>query len=239
MGDAHWSTQHMRQHHLLTAVSRVPAKLLRDGLRMEFGTRHGDALRWLAKPPSKGIHHYNYNSSGAWHGFDSWEGLPAEVAAGGSTSTKPSSHHWRGSQYSTHGKLPDVRCCPGVKLHRGWFNDTLPPFMKLHAGQPVAFLHCDADIYSSTLTVLEEVFSRCGQRVGTVIAFDELFGSAEQEQHELRALLETATRHGVTFRFITYALVPSSPFGRAAVQVLSVGKRCERELGFTEREASS
>mgnify|MGYP004293221693 CR=1 FL=1 len=45
--------------------------------------------------------------------------------------------------------LPRVR--DNVVLHKGWFNDTLPPFLD-SAGRdlPAAFLHLDADIFEST-----------------------------------------------------------------------------------------
>ena len=36
----------------------------------------------------------------------------------------------------------------------------------------------------AAITVLDAVFSRCMHRVGTVLSFDELFGSLAQLQHE-------------------------------------------------------
>ena len=41
-----------------------------------------------------------------------------------------------------------------VALHNGWFEDTVPAFLAARPGVPVAFLHADADLYSSTATVL-------------------------------------------------------------------------------------
>lgn len=120
-----------------------------------------------------------------------------------------------------------MRGLKNVELHQGWFNETVGKFLREQPrNKPVAFCHLDADIYSSTLTVLEEVFSRCAHRVGTVLAFDELFGSLAQEEHELRALEESSQRYGVTWRFVTYALTLASPFARAGVQVVDVGRRC-------------
>ena len=54
-----------------------------------------------------------------------------------------------------------------VRLYRGWFEDTLPAFCEQHPG-PIAFLHLDADLYSSTRTV----FDLLGDGIvpGTVIA---------------------------------------------------------------------
>jgi len=50
-----------------------------------------------------------------------------------------------------------------VKLHVGWFDDTLPEFLKGNIEQ-VGFINVDCDIYSSTKTVLDLLAPRitCG-----------------------------------------------------------------------------
>ena len=207
MGSA-WGLGHQRRQHLFMAASRVPPALLRDGLNMEFGTRHGEGLRWLAT---------DFNQT-SWHGFDSWQGLPTDVS---------SSKHWHEGKYSTGGVLPDMSCCLNVRLHKGWFNETVESFIQSQPpDRPVGFAHLDADVYSSTVTVLDAIFRACAHRNGTVLSFDELFGSLEQERHEWKALLESAAKYGFSWRFVTYALTPASPFARAAVQVTDVGERC-------------
>ena len=60
-------------------------------------------------------------------------------------------------------------------------------------------------------------------RAGTALAFDELFGSARQLEHEYRALNEETRAWNITYRYISYALTPGSPYARAAVQVVSHG----------------
>ncbi len=67
-------------------------------------------------------------------------------------------------------KLPDVK--DNVVLHKGWFNETLPEFVKtLNDDQYISFLHMDADLYSSTyegLSILNNYIVK-----GTIIKFDE------------------------------------------------------------------
>jgi hypothetical protein len=71
--------------------------------------------------------------------------------------------------FNRDGKLPDVP--DNVQLYKGWFNETLEPFLgeKL---SPISFLHVDCDLYSSTdyaLNLLNDYIMR-----GTIIRFDEL-----------------------------------------------------------------
>ncbi|KAL3928977.1 MAG: hypothetical protein SGPRY_002159 [Prymnesium sp.] len=88
----------------------------------------------------------------------------------------------------------------------------------------------DADVYSSTIEVLSLLFERCRLRVGTVIAFDELFGPVWQLKHEYRALTEASDKWGVSYRWLSYSLTPRSSFARASVQVSGIGEKCERQL---------
>ena len=83
-----WSTGHIRMAHLLAAASHVPGRLMRQGLHLEFGTRNGEALRWLATA----------HSNVSWHGFDSFLGLPTMTAADVGT-------HWKESKYTLREDL--------------------------------------------------------------------------------------------------------------------------------------
>ena len=183
-------------------MSYIPRELNATGLFLEFGVRDAGTICHLAKR-TRNI---------TWHGFDSFQGLPTTATA---------SDRWKAGLYSRDSAVPtisdDIR---NVRLHKGWFNESLKPFLKRHPGQPVAFMHCDADIYESTREVLYTIFSQGRQRVGTVIAFDELFGTRLQTEHEYRALQETVRFFNISYRFISYALTPGSPFARAAVQIV-------------------
>jgi hypothetical protein len=147
-----------------------------DGMALEFGVYQGRTLKVIA----------DARKCNQVFGFDSFQGLPED---------------WRSNipagTFAT-GQLPDVA---GAELVVGWFNDTLADFLADHPGS-VAFLHLDADLYSSTATVLEQVGPRL--RVGSVIVFDEYFNYPGWEQHEHRAWQEFVAKTGVMFRYVAY-----------------------------------
>ena len=150
-----------------------------DGLFMEFGV--GDeatSIRYLAGKIDSTI-----------HGFDSFEGLPDawfETLGKGS--------------FSTGGQAPPVP--ENVKLHKGWFEKSLPPFLENYPGD-AAFIHIDCDLYSSTKTVLTELRPRI--RPGTVIQFDEYFNYPGWRQHEFKAFREFIAETGLNYEYIGYA----------------------------------
>lgn len=133
-----------------------------DGLYMEFGVFNGKSLRQIR---------LHLRADIALYGFDSFEGLPEP---------------WNG--FKAGAFATPFRCkLLNTEIIEGWFSDTLPEFVRQHP-EPVAFMHIDCDLYSSTKTVLD-AFAR--QIVpGTIILFDELFGFAGYEVHEYRALKE-------------------------------------------------
>lgn len=148
------------------------------GMALEFGVYSGTTLKTIAAA----------RSDGGVYGFDSFEGLPTAWRAGFPAGT------------FDVDELPDV---PGAELIVGWFDDTLPGFMAAHPG-PVAFLHADADLYSSTVTILDHVGPRL--RSGSVIVFNEYFNYPGWEQHEHRAWQEYVARSGVRFRYDAYTM---------------------------------
>lgn len=201
-------TEMQRRAHLLRALEHVPAELWRSGLFLEFGVRDARMLRQLAAAHNRTT----------WHGFDSFRGLPRSGVR---------SERWKAGQFDQQGRLPRVPA--NVRLHAGWFNETLPPFLASVPHAPLAFMHLDADIYESTHAVLEAAFSRCRPAVGTVLAFDELFGSQAQLGHEYRALTEAAATHRFAYEWVSYTLTPGSPFARAAVRLTDVACRAARK----------
>jgi hypothetical protein len=89
-----------------------------------------------------------------------------------------------------------------VLLHRGSFEDTLPQWLADNPG-PIAFMHCDCDLYSSTKTLLELTAPRL--TTGTVILFDEYFNYTNWEQHEFKAFQEFVAAHDIKYRYIAFA----------------------------------
>lgn len=225
------SVDNARRAHILTAMSFIPKSLFADpsALRLEFGVRNGHMINFMASravplevPIATGSVAESVRSPGGytvpssaaslpWDGFDSFQGLPKSTLNAARLG-------WGAHKYSVKGQLPPVPS--HVRLHVGWFNETLPPFLESVSGAgPVAFAHLDADIYTSTITVLDALASRCRLRVGSVLAFDEIFGPPRIQEEELRALQEATAKHGLSWRFITYLNHPRTHFGRAAIQI--------------------
>ena len=200
---------------LRAALSHVPPSLRTSGLHMEFGVRDGASIGFLANETGLGTR---------WHGFDSFLGLPE---SGHSRYNKA----WAPGTFSRHGVLPDVP--ENVRLHAGWFNESVPQFLEAELANTtnshVAFMNMDADLYVSTRPVFEAVFSRYMHRVGTVISFDELFGTRSILSEEWRALREAQQRFNFSYHFVSYALVPGSPFARSAVQLDDCGLPCRHK----------
>ena len=89
-----------------------------------------------------------------------------------------------------------------VTLIKGWFDQTLPPFLAAHP-DPVSFLHIDCDTYSSTKTILDMLFPRL--RVGTVILFDEYFGYRGWRHEEWKAWQEYVSTKNISYEYIAYS----------------------------------
>jgi predicted O-methyltransferase YrrM len=93
------------------------------------------------------------------------------------------------------GAVPDG---PRAEIVPGWFDEVLPGFLESHPG-PVDVLHLDADLYSSTAGVLQQVGPRL--RPGSVVVFDEFFNYPGWQGHEHRAWMEFVERENVGFRY--------------------------------------
>ena len=149
------SAQFVRDHMPKVPQFGHPHETLEHALGLVPAGRAGAGVRRLHR------HHAQDHRCRARrrdvYGFDSFEGLP---------------ENWRNGfpagAFNVDG-LPDV---PGAELVVGWFDDTLPGFLDEHEG-PVAFLHVDCDLYSSTKTVLDLVGPRLVP--GSIVAFDEYF----------------------------------------------------------------
>src|ERR1700730_14295135 len=93
------------------------------GLVCEFGVWRGATINRIARMfPDRTV-----------YGFDSFEGLPEPWRDG----------YPRGMFRAR--ELPEV--LPNVQLVKGWFHETLTPFLK-QTSESAAFLHIDCDLYS-------------------------------------------------------------------------------------------
>jgi hypothetical protein len=163
-----------------------------EGHYLEFGVFTGGTIRFIAPRIGGRI----------IHGFDSFEGLP-EAWSGFSLGRRA---------FDVGGRLPRVPA--NVRLHRGWFDDTLPQWVTANPG-PVAFIHIDCDLYSSTQTILTSLADRCAP--GTIILFDEYFNYPNWEVHEYKAFQEFVTNYAVKYRYLAFARQ------QVAVRIQSIG----------------
>lgn len=147
-----------------------------DGLWLEFGVCSGNTINIISSQTQNKV-----------YGFDSFLGLPEDWG-----------NHQPKGMYSTGGKLPNVN--DNVELVVGLFQDTLEKFLEDHS-EPIAYLHLDADLYSSTKYVLDKV----GDRIvsGTVVSFDEIYNYPEYRDHEIKAWLEFCETSKISYEWIT------------------------------------
>jgi len=193
---------------------------------LEFGCYEGKDLvrmaaflRSIEGRKSSKSHNTNTNTSSkplnttTFHGFDSFEGLPEDWINGQfGADDKP--FHKRGA-FDTGGESPDVDnlVSKGLKLkdhgirvenvefHKGWFHESLPRFLDDHADTPIAFVHADADLYTSTITFLRLICERRLFRRGSVIVFDEFWNYPNWENGEHKAWLEIVEEFGLESKY--------------------------------------
>jgi len=184
--------------HRLALERAAAADAPADGLYIELGVKKGASLRAIAAMTDRVV-----------HGFDSFRGLPEDWSG---TSL-------RRGKFSTGGRMPRVP--RNVRLHAGWFEDSLPPFAAEHSG-PIAFMHVDCDLYSSTRTAFEVL----GDRIvaGTVLVFDEYFNYPNWREHEHRAFQELVTARGIAYEYLAFL----GRGGSVALRVTTVGGEAGR-----------
>lgn len=91
-----------------------------------------------------------------------------------------------------------------MRLLKGWFDTTLPPFLIKHADKKVTLLHIDSDLYSSAIFVLRSLANNNQFAKDCVIVFDELFNydGFDGNNGELRAWYDFIHEYNVTFTWI-------------------------------------
>lgn len=180
VSSSEYASKHMRRakrcsgkHELMRDACNLAPQ---QGLVAEFGVFEGHTIRSIAE----------FFKGQMVYGFDSFEGLPE------------SWQHTAKGAFSTNKVLPKVP--ENVTLVAGWFEDTLPTFVREHKGETFRFIHVDCDLYSSTRTI----FDRCQEMIvpGTVIQFDEYYNYPHWQQHEHLAFQEFIAATGLTYRYV-------------------------------------
>ena len=162
----------------LKLLSYALKQVQTEGEYLEFGVFNGKTINHIStERPFNTI-----------YGFDSFEGLPESWTQ----------HYKKG--YFKVDNLPEVN--KNVKLIKGWFEDTLPNFIKEKGDFKVAFIHSDSDLYSSTKTTLDNLKGRIQK--GTVIVFDEYLNYPGWEENEFKAFQEFIQETGLKYEYIGY-----------------------------------
>jgi len=182
---AEYVLQHMRavpnfdtdyDLHKWVCETQLDKKLELRGMILEFGVATGRTLNqfahWL---PHRMI-----------HGFDGFQGLPEDWT----------SRMRKG--FFARSKLPRIKT--NCRLHVGWFDQTLPNFVNDQGNRPVQLLHVDCDLYSSTVTILNNLKHNIVP--GTVIVFDEYMNYPGWQLDEFRAWQEHVAAHGIKYEYI-------------------------------------
>lgn len=143
---------------------------------LEFGVYQGDSMReWVS---------LNKHKDSRFFGFDSFEGLPEDWCA-----ERGKGH------FGVGGAVPSIDD-PRVKFVKGWFNDTIPSFVRDFSVKNRLVLHFDADLYCSTMLPLVHLDPFISN--GTLLIFDEFY----DRNHEFKALTDWQRIHGRKFRIV-------------------------------------
>ncbi|MBM37658.1 MAG: methyltransferase [Woeseia sp.] len=148
-----------------------------SGFFLEFGVGRGKSMRWISSKIKDDV-----------HGFDSFDGIQ---------------EHWNGNPIGAFAQKQIPKFKSNVKLHVGYFNDTLKEFLETSLG-PIAFLHIDCDLYSSTVTIFDLLGNRL--RPGSVILFDEYYNYYRWKYHEYKAFQEFVKQYDLTYEYIAYSV---------------------------------
>lgn len=143
-------------------------------LFLEFGVWEGYSIKYFSSKMK--------NEKSILYGFDSFEGLPEDWG------------NKRAGTFSTQGIAPIVED-RRVSFVRGWFQNTLPPFVINGSEFDAILVHMDADLYSSTLFCLSQLWHKFDS---FFIIFDEFLN------HETRALYNFSQCFPCRIDFLAY-----------------------------------
>lgn len=174
-----WHREHLKGPHFAERVAMH--RYVRDQLEepldyLEFGVFEGKSLRlWteLCRSPESRL-----------FGFDTFTGLPEKWELGARSLEEG---------FFALDEMPRFDD-PRVTLVKGLFQDTLPEFLKTYERRARMVIHCDADLYSSTLYLLTRIAEHL--RPGDIIIFDEF----SQPLHEFRAVEDWTAAYRIDYR---------------------------------------
>jgi hypothetical protein len=170
-------------HIILTEGFLEQLGIDRDDYWLEFGVFSGATINRLSTLCDK------------VYGFDSFEGLPEDWIPNYPKGTFKVS------------ELPSV--AENVELVVGFFDESIPKFLKDHEVNKINFINIDCDLYSSTKTIFNYFVKNI--RSGTYLYFDE-FAISQASRDECDAFIEFINESGLEFDII-YTGAASGCFG--------------------------
>ena len=146
------------------------------GYWLEFGIHEGETITHTAGR-KLGIPDFKI------HGFDSFEGLPEDWL-------QPETGHPNlKGHFNLDGNIPShLLSLNNINIVKGWFDKSLPKFIKDNDINKISFLNIDSDLYSSAntiLTLLTPYF-----KGDCIIHFDEFCNYPGAENGEYKAFSE-------------------------------------------------
>ncbi|HEY8964092.1 MAG TPA: TylF/MycF/NovP-related O-methyltransferase [Alphaproteobacteria bacterium] len=142
----------------------------------EFGVHEGRSIHFWSQMVA--------NLDSRFYGFDSFEGLPEDWDPENPKGT-----------FNVAGNIPELHD-DRVAFIKGWFQDTLPVNQNLFETNMPKIIHLDADLYSSTMTVFDEVGATI--KPNDIVIFDEFCDIA----HEFRALGDYCANTGRNYEVL-------------------------------------
>ena len=157
---------------------------------LEFGVFRGESIRaWTL---------INRNPNSRFSGFDSFQGLPEA---------------WRPGQEQGHfdvgGLVPKIDD-PRTQFIKGWFDETVPAFCRTFASSRRLVVHLDADLYSSTMTVLTQFTPFFSP--GSLLIFDEFYDRA----HEFKAFRDFISMSRKRYRVVCQ----TDDYGKVCIELV-------------------
>ncbi len=184
---------------LYTLIKNIP-NIRKDPLKYvfeDYELRHKEDTLWLEFGVATGrtINYISYFTNDKVYGFDSFEGLPEDWRSG-----------FGKGAFNRNGNFPVVNS--NVELIKGWFNESLPPFLMNHSNKKISFIHIDCDLYSSTKCIFDLVWDKLEK--DCVWVFDELvnYDGFDGQKGELLAFYELIRDYHVQYTWIGMNGVP-------------------------------
>ncbi len=146
---------------------------------LEFGVWQGTSINYMA----------NARPDSAFHGFDSFDGLPEDWIRNNPKGT---------FRVADRAKL---KFAPNVTVHDGMFDDTIPRFVRTTQLDRLAFIHVDCDLGRSCDTVLSNL-AEAINATKPLILFDEFYNYLGFEDHEFLSFLNFINSTGTEFKVV-------------------------------------